>query len=252
MTLEHLPSPSPAPPVSSCLRLDPAAVFWRSLFPPCFFILHCLILSLPSFSFSFVRSVPHPVFLISKTGQWGPSSPLASLRSSESLPDSSPWLSIRQALSSWEQTLSTRASLMVWREPCASLSIHSNYRDLPLFFSFHTSFSLRASHLVYFQTMLSPFHRGLLPFLSLCCSVCWLTLSTLPLRFFPRFRVFKLISLAGLIGGTVWHKSIDGGVQAFTANTHKYDSSIAFKCICSDSSAPTLSMWVTVSHTESG
>lgn len=97
-----------------------------SLFPPFFFILHCLILPLPSSSFSLVRCVPYPIFLISETGQWGPSSPLASLRSSESLPDSSPWLSIRQDLSSWEQTLSTRASLMVWREPCASLSIPSN------------------------------------------------------------------------------------------------------------------------------
>lgn len=42
----------------------------------------------------------------------------------------------------------------------------------------------------------------------------------------PFFSVFKLITLADLIGGTVWHKSIDDGVQAFTGNTHthKYDS----------------------------
>lgn len=53
---------------------------------------------------------PHRLHLLSPAsqvgvspGQWGPSCPPASLRSSVLLPDSSPWLSRRQALSSWER-----------------------------------------------------------------------------------------------------------------------------------------------------
>lgn len=75
-TLERLPSPSPVPRlVSSCLCLGLAASHY-------FFILLRLIWSSPSSFFSLTRSVPHPLFLISETGQWGPSSPLASLHSS--------------------------------------------------------------------------------------------------------------------------------------------------------------------------
>lgn len=39
------------------------------------------------------------------------------------------------------------------------------------------------------------------------------------------FYSLQLINLAGLIRGTVWHKSI----HSVTGNTHKYDSCIAFK-----------------------
>lgn len=111
-------------PVSSCLRLRLATFADTLSFSPgssssCVpsRLRHLLTLA---------RSVLYHLFLIGDAGQWAPSSPLASLHSSKSLPDSSSWLSKRQALSSWEQTLSTRDSLMVWREPCASLCIHSN------------------------------------------------------------------------------------------------------------------------------
>lgn len=99
-------------------------------------------------------------------------------------------------------------------------------RSPSLFLFKLASSCLMPSHSVYFQAKLSLFHHGSTspPFPLLPEPIRCLPFSIWGL--FPSsFYSLQLINLAGLIRGTVWHKSI----HSVTGNTHKYDSCIAFK-----------------------